>query len=184
MAIKIDKSITLGVRQWAAIGQLAVRLIRADASKGVFQTDEPHKNTYSFLYALMKWKGFYFPAEKIKGQSRKDFVNAMMSKGKKIRPEQYKGLALNTNVSFVDMNLTGQTLRGLKIRAIDETSVTIGYETKDADKIIGNARPHLNRVLVGLNDKNHNLITDLIFDIISDRLIQNLGGDEIISLDI
>jgi len=195
MAIKIDKSVTLGVRNWSAIGQQAIKLIRFDAGQGVFQQDKgiQHKKDYSTDYARLKERRFTYATKKRFKMNEGGMEYAGMGKervrisdGKKgQRMAAYKGIAIaSTNTSFVDMTVTGQTLRGLKIRAVDENSVTLGYEPKDAMKILGNARPPYNRVLVGLNDKNHNKIANLIFDIISERLIRDLGGDEIISLDI
>lgn len=58
----------------------------------------------------------------------------------------------STNTAYVDMTLTGQLKKGLKLKQYINGSWLFGYDPKDADKIEGNRK--YGREVVGLNDKN------------------------------
>jgi len=89
---------------WVKVGSWAVNQIRSDAQQGIFQTDEPVKTTYSKQYAELKANRMQTQGKDVKGKSKPEKVKSL------------KGVSIvSSNTSFVDMTLTGQTLRGLKI---------------------------------------------------------------------
>ena len=111
--------------------------------------------------------------------------NTKKGKAKRTRMEAYKGVSItSTNTSFVDMTLTGQTLRGLKVRVVTENGTTLAFELRDADKIIGNQRPHLNRRLVGLNKKNQTTVRDMVIDEMNRQVKKQLPGKQTINFNI
>jgi len=145
----------LGQNFWKMIGTEAINRTRKDAGQGIFQTDEPWKKTYSIEYAERKERGFREPVQ-TKTKTGK-------VKTKMVREEAYKGVSIvSRNTSFVDMTVTGQTLRGMKVAGLMPNGVTITFELKDAEKIVGNQRPGLNRRLVGLNKKNKDELGKMI----------------------
>ena len=174
IVLNLDKAVKFSKPFWSKVGQWIVNKIRADAGQGVFQTDDPWKKTYSPEYAELKENKM----SQITGYTKK-------GKAKRTRLEPYKGVSItSTNTSFVDMTLTGQTLRGLKVRVVTENGTTLAFELRDADKIIGNQRPHLNRRLVGLNKKNRTKVRDMVIDEMKRQVKKQLLGKQTINFNI
>jgi hypothetical protein len=78
----------------------------------------------------------------------------------------------NSDVSKVNMELTGDTLQSFKQVEATNNSITMSFDRTHADKIIGNASTKLGRQLVGLNDKNIEVIKKILIK----GLKENLSG--------
>jgi len=99
--------------------------------------------------------------------------NTGVSKGGRLKG--YEGRQIvNTDVSKVNMELTGETFRnymnGIKVYP-DSTGVAISYAPQDADKVLGNQA--LGRQIVGANKKN----TEWIFDQIEAALMKPVSDE-------
>jgi len=187
--INFDRIVRFTQRFWIKVGSELVKRIRADAGQGKFQTDEPVKTTYSLGYARLKERRFKHTTK------RRYAVNqGGMEYGKKDvfrkkngrkgeRYEAYKGVSIaSTNTSFVDMTVTGQTLRGLHVKESSNKNVLLSYQEKDAMKIIGNQERGLNRRLVGLNRKNQKVVEEMIIDAIQEAIIKEVVGKTTINI--
>ena len=173
---RIDEAIKFSNTFWKSVGSWIVNKIRADAGQGVFQTDQPHKKTYSKDYADLKENRMKKAVGTIQSGKNKGKV-------KREKMEQYKGVSIaSTNTSFVDMTLTGQTLRGLHVKDSTVSSVTLSFRPEDVKKIVGNQRPGLNRRLVGLNRKNQEHVHKLVKAEIARQLKKSIAGKTTINI--
>lgn len=141
MAVKIniDKVFEQMSKRWKRIGTLAAQWIGEDARKGIFQN-----NTSGYKYSEQY--------AKYKANNMRRFTDNKRLKN------YYATSISSTDTSKVNMTLTGQTLKGLKVRTIENNGVTLGYEPADAKKIIGN-RVH-GYDIVGLNSANIDKVKD------------------------
>lgn len=175
MTSSTKKSLQLGGNFWKRLGQKVAQWIREDAKKGIFQTPngQSSKPTYNETYAKYKAndmrrfttgeatktytdkkgneRGLFFDNKKTKTAIQRK-TDSTFGTGKRLK--SYYGQSIESRqTGFVDMTLTGQTLKGLHVKSSDENSVTLAYNSKDAGKIIGNQEKY-DRALVGMNDKN------------------------------
>lgn len=192
--INFDRLVKFSTSFWIKVGSFVVRRIREDAGRGVFQTDEPVKKTYSKDYAELKERRFRAKTKNryknlYGGESGKKILERVkIANGRKgERLEQYKGVSIvSTNTSFVDMTATGQTLRGLHVveGSVTEKGVSVAFHPRDIDKIVGNQKPGLNRRLVGLNKRNVTKIQEMIITDIQDKVAKEIVGRTTINIKI
>lgn len=105
----------------------------------------------------MTGKNYYSPQY---AKYKANYMNRFTTMNGKIRHHQVgtklKSLSGQSVVSSwtasVNMLLTSQTIKGLKWKSSNDSSMVIGYETKDADKILGNEA--LGRDIRTLNNTN------------------------------
>ena len=188
--INFDRIVRFTQRFWIKVGSELVKRIRADAGQGKFQTDEPVKTTYSLGYARLKERRFKHATKRRyiveQGDGMSYTQKSMLRKrdGRKgERYSAYKGVSIaSTNTSFVDMTVTGQTLRGLHVKESSNKNVLLSYQAKDAMKIIGNQERGLNRRLVGLNRKNQKVVEEMIIDAIQEAIIKEVVGKTTINI--
>lgn len=189
MAVKInlEKAIKNLSNTWKRVGQEVIKWIRKDAIDGVFQngssdtyrseqykkykrndmrrytTGEASSSTYTFDKAGdYRRKGLFFGNKK-----------ANLRKGKNIttgkRLEGYQGVTITSReTSFVNMILTGQLFKGLRVKRYDGEGVEIGYDPKDRKKIEGNRV--YGREVVGLNDENIAKVKEMLIKAMGDNL--------------
>jgi len=187
--INFDRIVRFSQRFWIKVGSELVKRIRADAGQGKFQTDEPHKATYSPGYARLKERRFKHATKRryavnqggMEYGQKEVFRKKNGRKGE--RYSAYKGVSIvSTNTSFVDMTVTGQTLRGLHVKESSNKNVLLSYQTKDAAKIIGNQERGLNRRLVGLNRKNQKVVEEMIISAIQEAVVKEIVGKTTINI--
>lgn len=156
MAVKItlDKIFDKLQSRWKRIGQLAIQWIRKDAQEsGIFQNDS--KDSYrSPQY------------RKYKANNMRRFTD-----GKRLKTSYATSISSN-ETSFVNMTLTGQLFRGLKVREINKFGVTVGYDPKDAGKIIGNEK--YGRQIVGLRKENIAKVKEELLQGLSEEIKKEL----------
>ena len=156
---------------WVLIGEWVSNTIRADARKGIYQTDEPVKTTYSKQYAKLKANGMQEQTTNAKGKIKSEKVKSL------------QGVSIvSRNTSFVDMTLTGDTLNSLEISAILPNGVQVAYKPRNIWKIVGNQRPGLNRRIVGLNKKNQNELMNIVDNQVSQAVGKNWTGKTVIEI--
>jgi hypothetical protein len=181
MSKSLSNITNLGTSFWKRLGQQAVQWIREDAKKGIMQTKDGNSNkpNYSPEYAKykandmrrstvgkatgrgytfdkagdIKYKDLYFANKKAKTAIQR---KADSTHGSGQRLKAYKGVSIsNRDVSKVNMELTGQMFRGLRVVGVDNNGVDCAYQStkENIGKIVGNQQKY-NRRVVGLNDKN------------------------------
>ena len=154
---------------WKSIGALVLREVRKDTKEGLFQNNLSKLRYKSLQYARQKAAGM---RRVTKGGKLKDFdpshdypgrrlygKKTATTKGGRLSGFEGKKIA-STNVAFVDMTLTGETLAGFHVKQVDPQGVTMAYNSADTDKIIGNQKHGYD--IVGLNDKNRLLVKNEI----------------------
>ena len=130
------KSILKLKKTFLKIGKKVPDWIEDDMDKGVLQKG---KGKYSKQY------------KKYKNNWMERFTDRTGRAGTKLKA--YQGSSINSNYTkSVNMKLTGQTIKGLHIEAVNETSVTMSYDKKDLAKIEGNKE--LGREIATLNKTN------------------------------
>jgi len=186
--INFDGILKFNKSFWVKVGSWAVNQIRSDAQQGIFQTDEPVKKTYSTEYAQLKERRFTHNTKRryvvneggMEYGSKDVFRKKDGRKGE--RYEQFKGVSIvSTNTSFVDMTVTGQTLRGLKITETTPNGVQVSFNIRDLWKIVGNQKPGLNRRLVGLNNKNMKRLQELFINEVATQVAKNFVGKTVLN---
>jgi hypothetical protein len=174
---------------WNQVGRKIVYLVRDDARNGIFQNADgkPTKGTYNKQYAELKANRFKRKTfEQGRGKNRKRIVGTKLGKNKRdegfvytnknkmLKSKTYGSgwRVKNSDVSKVNMELTGDTLQSFKQVEATNNSITMSFDRTHADKIIGNASTKLGRQLVGLNDKNIEVIKKILIK----GLKENLSG--------
>lgn len=177
--LNLHKAVKFGSQFLLRIGNLIKLKIREDALNGVFQNNTANHAYRSKQY--MKYKqnnmrrlGYDLTIKDVRKTlghekviistynfGRGDIVagNRMTKKGRKIENKKLKGYdnrSVNTDISKVNMTLTGDTHKGMKVTKHSENVIEISWASQDYGKIKGNEM--LGRVLVGLNDKNEELV--------------------------
>jgi len=139
--------ITRGLFKQAA--EKAKSLIILDASKGKFQNDKS-----GFSYASPENPYSYV---RYKARSMRKYGRGLKKTGRGDRIKGFKGKSLDTTTSFVNMKLTGETLRRISAKSIKD-----GFKLvfANGDIIEGNAERGY--VLADLRDKNYRVIEDMI----------------------
>mgnify|MGYP003112305529 FL=1 len=118
-------------------GEKAKSLIIEDADNGIFQNNQK-KLSYSEPYATLK-----------QGSMRRS-GRGLKKKGKGTRFKAFKGKSLNTETAFVNMRLTGQTLRRIAVKTIKD-----GFKLVFANGGIVEGNANRGYVLDDLRDENY-----------------------------
>lgn len=132
---------------WRKIGAYANKLIQNDFAVGKFQNNRSGLSYRSQEYKRYKVNGM----KKISGQGRLKI---------------YYGQPIeSTNVSFVDMTLTGRLKKSLAIKQDLPNGIRSGYSTSDKNpgKILGNRR--YGREVLGLSDENQKKVKVLVVEL-------------------
>jgi len=136
--IRLLKDIVeLAPKFWRELGGKIAKWVREDFVGGKYQNDMQRDRYRSRQYVKYK-------------------ANDMKKlDGKRLKAYYARGIDSN-ETSFVNMILTGRLMKGLKPRKWDNYSVTMGYESVDAGKILGGQK--YNREVMGLNTENRDLV--------------------------
>jgi hypothetical protein len=167
-------------QEWNEVGTYANSLIQNDMAEGIFQTPggSSNKPTYNPQYAKYKANEMRrFGRTKIKTNSGIEYKGRVKAGTNKKtgattgqRLKGYYGQPIeSTNTSFVDMTVTGRLKKSLRVRSRTSNSVTSGYDPENSMKILGNQEKY-GRIIVGLNDKNIELVKNRILMILKRKL--------------
>jgi hypothetical protein len=175
---------------WNKLATDFVVKVTDDARAGLMQDDKSNIPYRSEQYKRYKANAM---RRLTKGGTLKDFDPSQDYRGKRYygkktklktgksgvtsgaRIKGYAGRQIvNTDISKVNMELTGETFRnymnGIKVYP-DSTGVAISYAPQDADKVVGNQA--LGRQIVGANKKN----TEWVFDQIEQALMKPVSDE-------
>ena len=128
---------------WKKLAGLIRTWIEFDMQKGFVQL-LTGKTNYNPTYA--KYKANYMN----RFTTRTYKTGEKTNKGTKLKA--YSGMSIKSNSQTPNMYLTGRTINGLEYKNSTDSFMTIGYQEKDADKIIGNEA--LGRFITTLNESN------------------------------
>jgi len=140
------------------IAQEAIDLIRSDANKGIFQNGSgPHEyKSHGDTKGASPQKLGNYSDYKANGMRR--FKDGAKLKG-------FKAKATNTDANFVNMNLTGRTLRSMRPGARKNTAI-IRFDS--ASVVLGNrARKPKGYDLFDLRKENRAIIANRIADVLA-----------------
>ena len=140
------------------IAQDAIDLIRRDAEKGIFQNNTgPHEyGSHGDTKGRSPKKKGKYQAYKANGMRR--FKDGAKLKG-------FKAKATNTDANFVNMNLTGRTLRSMRPGARKNTAI-IRFD--NASIVLGNrARKPKGYDLFDLRKENRAILANRIADVLA-----------------
>lgn len=150
---------------WKSVGALILREVRKDTKAGLFQNNLSKLRYKSLEYMRQKAAGMRRVTKggKLKAfDPSQDYLGNRLygkktptKKGQRLTGFEGKKIS-STNVAFVDMTLSGETMAGFHVKSVDQSGVDMSYNSADADKIIGNQRYGYD--IVGLNDKNRRLV--------------------------
>jgi hypothetical protein len=147
----------VSVQVMKQVGQKETQLMEADAKRGI--TQEP-MSTKTSPYKSETYK-------KYKQNVMNRFTDRTGTKGNKIAA--YEGQSVHyTQTAIKDYHLTGKLYEGLHIDKPKVNEVTVAFMPKDINKILG-ARESGDE-LVGLNNKNINIIRDMLVKLINKKL--------------
>uniref|UniRef100_A0A6M3JXB9 Uncharacterized protein n=1 Tax=viral metagenome TaxID=1070528 RepID=A0A6M3JXB9_9ZZZZ len=159
---------------WRKVGAFAVKWIREDTQKGIFQNDMRHDTYRSAQYKKYKQNDMRrFTKGKKLGYGRATQSSrsggSVQSTVQGTRLKAYAGKSIASNqTSFVNMLLTGDLLKGLKTRTADNSSVTIAYDSADAGKLLGNEK--YGRAMRTLRPANIDKVASLVSDFLDGKL--------------
>lgn len=164
MKLTLDKIFSRLQSKWKRIGQLIVQQIPKDAQKGIFQTPTGASNKPNYNRKYAKYKANYM-------ERFTDTKNG--KRGQKIK--KYYGTSVKSNqTSRVDMTVTGDLFERLHVQDYLPNGVIIAYRSSKETiaKILG--ANYYERRVVGLNDKNINMVKDELVKGLSEELKKEL----------
>ena len=151
MKLNLEKIPILGSKFWKELGGKIPFWVKDDALKGIMQD-----NTAGHSYKSLQYV-------KYKANEMRKFGRGKDKKGAGERLSGYKAVPIeSTQTNPVNMTLTGQAINNLRPIGSDNTSVTMSFSPADAGKVIGNQARGYD--IVGLNEKNRELVKNLILD--------------------
>lgn len=196
MKVISDKIVRFTPKFWLKVGQLIPAWVYADCKIGLMQNNGKNYHYKSEQYKKYKANGMrrftkgagkMFSDKEGYSYGKTYFNNPKAGKSKKTgfttggRLSSLKGISIDsTNTSFVDMILTGRTVKSLKPKTSDEISVTMAYPPDKAGIVLGNKRRGYN--IIGLNNQNIKKVRQLIVKQLDDNQKAMLGKKMVITI--
>ena len=144
--MRIDKVVKPNSKAMRKLAQDAIDKIILDASEGKFQN-----NNSGYRYKSDTYKKYK--------------ANSMQGRNGKLKA--FKGQSTDTNTSFVNMRLTGRTLRGMRASAKTDTAI-IAYDRGEI--VLGNQKRGYD--IYDLSNKNQKFIAERFGKELLDRNIK------------
>lgn len=145
---------------WNRIGAYAVGRIREDASSGIFQNDKKNLNYKSESYERYKQNSmerFGIGPNKVRAGTKLGSPYVTKKGVDKKFKNSFQGIGTDTETSFVNMKLKGETLRRISWKA-GADSVTLKYA--NGEIVQGNSKRGYE--LYDLRQQNVDKIADMI----------------------
>ena len=137
---------------WTAIAQKIKSLIILDASKGIFQTGGKAKKRYASSPSDKGSYAYY----KSRGMRKIGRGNSRIGKGDKLKG--FTGKSTDTTTAFVNMKLTGETLRRISASSLAGGGCKITFNRGEI--VEGNSKRGY--VLDDLRDANYTRIETIL----------------------
>ena len=160
---ELTELVKFDVNVFKKAGQIAKQLIVSDAGQGKFQGKPSGPFPYSNKGAGVGWR-------KIKGKnvfidSYKNFKSRGMTIPNYGKLTKFKGIQLNTDVSKVNMKLTGETLRRISVKLIKD-----GFKLVFAKGQVVEGNAKRNYTLNDLSSKNQDKLANFVGNILGKKL--------------
>jgi hypothetical protein len=160
---ELTELVKFDVNVFKKAGQIAKQLIVSDAGKGKFQGKPSGPFSYSNKGANIGWR-------KIKGKnvfldSYKNFKSRGMTIPDYGKLPKFQGIQVNTDVSKVNMKLTGETLRRISVKLIKD-----GFKLVFAKGQIVEGNAKRNYTLNDLSSKNQDRLANFVGNILGKKL--------------
>lgn len=164
--IRLSNILQLKPNEWKTMLQHCVQNMRANFKEGKMQDGQSGLQYKSEQYKKYKANAMKrFTKTKVKKEKTTgiEYLGRKKSKSGKRLSGSYAKAIESTQTAFVDMTLSGDLKRGLKVKSVSATGGVIGYEPEDAMKIEGNRR--YGREVVGLNEANQEKLKQEIIEV-------------------
>lgn len=177
---------------WMKLGGLVPKWVKDDALKGLMQngTQNLHYKSREYIkYKANQMRRFTKGgalSSSIKGKKDIFFNNPKAGINKKgigtgDRLKEYKGIPIqSTDVSKVNMTLTGRTIDSLHPKTSDDTGVLMAFNPAYGGIVIGNRQRGYD--ITGLNEQNKKKVHDLIVAQLDENLRKEIKGKIVIEI--
>ena len=166
MNLGLQNILSLKPSEWKTMLQHCVQNIRDNFKEGKMQDGKSGLQYKSEQYKKYKANAMKrLTKTKVKKESTTgiEYLGRKKSKSGKRLSGFYAKAIESTQTAFVDMTLSGDLKKGLKVKSVTAQGGIIGYEPEDAKKIEGNRR--YGREVVGLNEENQEKLKKEIVEI-------------------
>ena len=187
-----NKIVRFTPKFWLKIGGLVPQWVKADSLLGKMQNDMQNFAYKSKEYVKYKanqmrrlTKGSALSSS-IKGKKDLYFNNPKSGKNKKglstgDRLKAYNGISIeSTDVSKVNMTLTGRTINSLHPKTSDDVSVTMAFAPAYGGIVLGNKQRGYD--VTGLNKENLQKVRNLILAQLDNNAKKELGKKIVINI--
>ena len=156
----LNKIPIMGKEFWLQTGKQICVEIQKDAKAGLMQDGKRNLHYKSEKYTKYKANRMErFTTREYKKGTKTIPPGFIANQGTKLNAFKAQSIVSN-NIAYVDMTLTGKTLRGLKPKKAGDTNVILAFNSEDTQKVLGNRDNGYN--IVGLNDKNIRIVKNEI----------------------
>lgn len=181
---------------WLKLGGLVPKWVKDDALKGIMQNNghdyhyrskEYMKYKANNMRRFTKGEGKTFSDKEGFFFGKTFFDNKKAKTGKKTgfttgdRLKAYKGISIeSTDVSKVNMTLTGRTINSLHPKTSDDVSVTMAFAPAYGGIVLGNKQRGYD--ITGLNNENLKKVRNLILQQLDNNAKKELGKKIVINI--
>ena len=181
---------------WLKIGGLVPQWVKADALDGVMQNEVYNYRYKSKDYIRYKAnqmrrftkgegktfsdkEGYFFGKTYFQNKKAKLSKKTGFTTGDRLKA--YKGISIeSTDVSKVNMTLTGRTINSLHPKTSDDVSVTMAFAPAYGGIVLGNKQRGYD--VTGLNNRNKTKVRELILQQLDDNAKKEIKGKIVINI--
>ena len=161
--MKLSEVAKIDSKTFQRLGIIARQLIVSDAGKGNFQGKPSGPFSYSTKGAKVGWRTIN--EKKVYIDSYKNYKSRGMTIPNYGKLTKFQGVQVNTDVSKVNMKLTGETLRRISVKAIKD-----GFKLVFARGQIVEGNAKRNYTLNDLTSKNRDKLTKFLSEKLGQKL--------------
>lgn len=181
---------------WLKVGGLVPKWVKDDALKGIMQNNGHNYHYRSKEYMRYKAnsmrrftkgegktfsdkEGFFFGKTFFDNKKAKTSKKTGFTTGDRLKA--YKGISIeSTDVSKVNMTLTGRTINSLHPKTSDDVSVTMAFAPAYGGIVLGNKQRGYD--VTGLNNENLKKVRNLILQQLDNNAKKELGKKIVINI--
>lgn len=181
---------------WLKLGGLVPKWVKDDALKGLMQNNGHDYHYRSKEYMRYKAnnmrrftkgegktfsdkEGFFFGKTFFNNKKAKTSKKTGFTTGDRLKA--YKGISIeSTDISKVNMTLTGRTINSLHPKTSDDVSVTMAFSPAYGGIVLGNKQRGYD--VTGLNNENLKKVRNLILQQLDNNAKKELGKKIVINI--
>lgn len=190
-----DKVIRFTPQFWTKVGGLIPQWVKKDALQGIMQNGLQNLHYKSKQYAkykanqmrrFTKGEGKVFSDKAGYSYGKTYFNNPKAKKTKKgvsssDRLKDYAGISIeSTDISKVNMTLTGRTINSLHPKSSDEYGVNMAFSPAYGGIVLGNKQRGYD--VTGLNEQNIKKVRELILAQLDNNAKKEIGKKIVINI--